>query len=51
VESFFPELTQLSDCVTYMDIHLMGMHRLTALGCQTGKVCCMLVDLVSNGTV
>jgi hypothetical protein len=49
VEEFFPEFKDLPSSVTYMDLKLVGSHRLTALGCQTGHLRCTLVDLTSNG--
>ncbi len=49
LEGIFPEFQDLPSSVTYMETRLIGMHRLTALGCQTGHVQCTLVDLTSNG--
>lgn len=48
-EEYFPELQQLPSSVTYLDMKLIGSHRLTALGCQAGYLRCALVDLTSNG--
>lgn len=45
---WFPELQDLPSSVTYMDMKIVRLQRLTGLGCQNGYLQCTLVDLSSN---
>ena len=47
-DEYFPELQDLPSSVMYMDLKVIGRHRVTCLGCQTGYCQCSIVDLSTN---